>query len=157
MSLSMPENKQVREIAEEFSSSTKGKREPPVRFLTTGGGDGILQTKGRRCDGGSPNSIRYQFTLTAWIAAERSARFYGQYVGHKGQAHQKPQKLLSEVSHPAPPPFSKGKWLTAESQRRLTSRIANPAEACQQTGPGGVSFCQTTGIRIPFSYAAPGT
>ena len=36
-------------------------------------------------------------------ATKRSARFYGEYVGRKGQAY---KKLPEEVSHTASPPFS---------------------------------------------------
>ena len=37
--------------------------------------------------------------LTVWVAAKRSARFYGHDVCQNGKAHQKPEKLLSSVSH----------------------------------------------------------
>ena len=37
--------------------------------------------------------------LTVWVATKRSARFYDEYVGRKGQTYQKFQKFLSETLH----------------------------------------------------------
>ena len=46
--------------------------------------------------------------LTVRGLAERSARFYGEYVGQTGQTYAEPQKLLSSVSHISLTPSHKG-------------------------------------------------
>ena len=47
--------------------------------------------------------------LTAWVPAERSARFYGEYVQHHCHAHEDPQGFRPEpVSHNCITPFLKG-------------------------------------------------
>nr|DAJ72498.1 MAG TPA: hypothetical protein [Caudoviricetes sp.] len=47
--------------------------------------------------------------LTVWEPAKRSTRFYGEYVGRKGQAY---KKLPEKVSHPSITPLLR-EWLTA--------------------------------------------
>ena len=76
--------------------------------------------------------------LTAWMSAERSARFLGEYVGQKDQAYYKPQKLLSEVAHSQHLP-SKGKWPTTECNGALAQSLSYPVIACQSQAVAGKS------------------
>ena len=79
----------------------------PACSLDKPGQDGIMETE-RALLPRLAHQMNY-FYADRLGATKRSARFYGEYVGRKGQAY---KKLPEEVSHTASPPFA-GKWLTA--------------------------------------------
>lgn len=87
--------------------------------------------------------------LTAWVPAERSARFYGHYVRQNGETQTEPQKLLSSVSHISLTPFHGGvanrqNTATLPSRNRegfyfiMARRFLSIFVLCKQTlHPGG--------------------
>lgn len=84
----------------------------PVRYRHSKAPACSLDKPGRDCYHGnrkgaatavSPQSKSNKLMLTVWEPAKRSTRFYGEYVGRKGQAY---KKLPKKVSHTASPPFS---------------------------------------------------
>ena len=81
-----------------FSPFLFGAKKPRLVSLDKTGPGDIMKTEGRCCKAVSLHKSTHFSMLTA-RATGQSARFYGQYVGHKGQTHTEPQKLLSSVSH----------------------------------------------------------
>ena len=70
------------------------------RGLTAWGARGIICMKGYRCDGGQPfASVDSLSILTVRGRAERSVRFYGEYVGRDDHTYQDPKQLLPGFSH----------------------------------------------------------
>ena len=93
------------------------------RGLTGRGARGIIWMKGYRCDGGQPFSISIRLVmLTVRGRAERSARFWGEYVRQDDDTYHDSQESFPEVSHPAPTSL-----LREVADRRSSQRYLGPS------------------------------
>ena len=75
-------------------------------------------------------SQHISFMLTAWVPAERSTRFYGEYVNGNRHTYQKTNDFHHCFTHIASPPFAR-EWSTAVNATASERYDTTNREACQ--------------------------
>ena len=75
-------------------------------------------------------SQHISFMLTAWVPAERSTRFYGEYVNGNRHTYQKTNDFHHCFTHIASPPFAR-EWSTAVNATASERYDTTNRGACQ--------------------------